>query len=156
MHSVYSRLDFREFFRKNSNVRHTLVHTPHALSHWPSTSIPTHTHPSVCLSVSLTHTHSLTHSLTHTQSVSELKATLEVLQKEFDAVKGRDIKGVFLSRARARALSLSLARSLALLCLSVLYKYAGTGLSDPMSVYTCMSVYVCEVCLCLSAACQRM
>ena len=104
---------------------HLCTHHTHSDSHWPSTSIPTHTHPSVCLSLSITHTLSL--SLTHTQSVSELKATLEVLQKEFDAVKGRDIKGVFLSRARARALSLSLARSLALLCLSVLYKYAGTG-----------------------------
>ena len=28
------------------------------------------------------------------QSVAELKATLEALQKEFDAMKGRDVKGV--------------------------------------------------------------
>jgi hypothetical protein len=55
------------------------------------------------------------------QSVAELKATLEALQKEFDAMKGRDVKGVRVSlyalacvciisyhaRARARRTTLS-------------------------------------------------
>jgi hypothetical protein len=66
MHSVYSRLELKEFFRNSETSRMYAIHlrTPHALRLTLALHVHSHSHsPSVSLSLTHTLTHSLTHSL---------------------------------------------------------------------------------------------